>query len=209
MAISEERRERKNAYMKAYYQANKENTRAYYEANKDRASAYDKEYYQANKEKLTAYKKSYAQANREKIAADKKDYHEANREKIATASKEYRQTNKEKLAEYREANKEKITAYRKAYGRANPGKINAQTSKRRAAKIQRTPNWLTVDDYHAIRTLYETAAALTKSTGIEHHVDHIIPLRGKIVSGFHCPTNLQILTATENHNKYNKFTGEH
>ncbi len=152
-----------------------------------------KAYRRANIEKITAYR----EANKEQRAAYKKSYIQANKEKITAYNKEYYQTNKEK-----------IIAYTQAYAQANPGKINAISSKRRAARLQRTPNWLTPDDYHAIRTLYETAAALTKSTGINHHVDHIIPLQGKIVSGFHCPTNLQILTATENHNKNNKFTGD-
>ena len=192
MAISEARK----AYNASYYQANKEKTRAYYQANKERLAAY----YVANRENIVAYR----EANKEQIAASKKSYSAANREKIVA----YYQANKEQIAAYYRANKEQIAACHREYRQGNPGKINAHTSKRRAAKMQRTPSWLTREDYHAIRTLYETAAALTKATGIKHQVDHILPLRGKTVSGFHCPTNLQILTATENRSKYNKFTGD-
>jgi 5-methylcytosine-specific restriction endonuclease McrA len=153
-----------------------------------------KAYYQANKERLLAY----YQANKERLLARHKEYRGENREKISARKKYYCQNNQERSR-----------AYTQAYQQANPGKMSAKTSKRKAAKLQRTPNWLTKEDYHAIRTLYETAAALTKSTGIKHHVDHIIPLQGRTVSGFHCPTNLQILTQSENCSKNNKFTGEH
>jgi len=174
--------------------------------------AYMKVYRQANKERLTATSKAYRRANLEKISAYNIAYQRAHKEAAAVAARKYYELNKEKrlarIKIYYTSNRESVLARKKVYARANPGKACAITAKRKAAKIQRTPNWLTPDDYHAIRTLYETAAALTKSTGIKHHVDHVIPLQGRTVSGFHCPTNLQILTATENQIKNNKFTGD-
>ena len=197
MATSEEQRERNKEYDRAH------NIR-YYQANKERILAYK----HANREKIAEVQKAYSQANREKIGARKKAYYVANKERTNANCAAYRRTNKEKIVAHYQAYKERIIARKRGYAQANPGKVNAISAKRKAAKLQRTPNWLTVDDYHAIRTLYETAAALTKATGIKHQVDHILPLRGKTVSGFHCPTNLQILTATENRSKYNKFTGD-
>lgn len=49
-----------------------------------------------------------------------------------------------------------------------------------------------------IKHRYEDARRLTKETGIEYHVDHIIPLAE---GGPHLPWNLQVITKPENLSK--------
>lgn len=104
-----------------------------------------------------------------------------------------------------EAYREKVKPFNRAYKRDNRGKFNAYDAKRNAAKMKRTPEWLTESDNVAINDVYAQARLLTKETGIEHHVDHIVPLQGSLVSGLHVPWNLQVLTAKENMQKNNSF----
>ena len=71
----------------------------------------------------------------------------------------------------------------------------ANSTKYKCAKLHRTPVW---SDLEAIKEIY---AKCPKG----HHVDHIIPLQGKLVSGLHIASNLQYLTPTENISKGNSF----
>ena len=96
-------------------------------------------------------------------------------------------------------NSESIAAYMKQYYDRNRGKINARNRKREAAKLQRTPPWLTQQHTDTMKDFYIMASDL----GME--VDHIIPLQGKLVSGLHVPWNLQLLTGEDNRRKSNVF----
>lgn len=78
------------------------------------------------------------------------------------------------------------------------GLLRAKRARRRCAQLSRTPKWLTAQDKKAIKAIYDEAVAKTTATGTLYHVDHIIPLQGKLVSGLHVPSNLQIITAEEN-----------
>jgi hypothetical protein len=87
----------------------------------------------------------------------------------------------------------------------NSGKVRADTVKRRAAKINRTPKWVTSEEHWLIEQAYELAQLRTKVFGFSWHVDHIIPLQGKHVSGLHVPTNLQVIPWRDNVSKANKY----
>ena len=110
-----------------------------------------------------------------------------------------------KLAQqrYYRNNKEKIQKFSKLWREQNPDRVCASANHRHACKLRATPKWANLDK---ILEFYQDASKLTKSTGIEHQVDHIIPLRGKLVCGLHVENNLQVLTATDNMHKQARYT---
>lgn len=115
----------------------------------------------------------------------------------------YKQKNSSEYnSEYYRANREAILLKVKLRNKANPGASTARSRKYQAAKLQRTPPWA---DMSAIVDFYVEAKRLEELTGIQFHVDHIVPLQGELVSGLHVPANLQLLPAHENLSKSNSF----
>ncbi len=182
------------------------------------------EYREKNKEKIAVQKAIYAKKNVKKIAQNNANYYQKNKKEILSNVKEYRENNREQIAirkklvyerdrvkiaeyqsEYQKGHRKEANERQLVYQKNNPGKINANTAKRRAARRQATLKDLTSEQNRQIRDIYIEAARLTKKTGIKNDVDHIIPLQGENVSGLHVPWNLQILTEFENSQKNNSF----
>jgi hypothetical protein len=65
-----------------------------------------------------------------------------------------------------------------------------------------TPPWVRKQD---LLLFYLDSRNKTEETGVQHHVDHIIPLQHELVCGLNIPANLQVITAEENLRKSNKF----
>lgn len=77
----------------------------------------------------------------------------------------------------------------------------ADGAARRAGLQTATPSWA---DRAKIKNIYQECIALSKLSGIKYEVDHIVPLKGKNVSGLHVHWNLAIIKAVENRSKSNK-----
>lgn len=110
---------------------------------------------------------------------------------------------KQTSKKYYEANKEKQQILRKAWRAKNIDKARSQVSARRRRVRIATPKWAEISE---IEKVYLEAQRYTKTTGILHTVDHIIPLNGKLVSGLHVKENLQVLPYLENYSKSARFT---
>jgi len=171
------------------------------------------ELYQANKADVLAYMKVqgaiYRANNPDKRYANSKKWRSENREHANTLSKATYARNRAIItarARDKFAQNAALEAQRgRVYRQANKGKINRHTAARKAAYIQRTPVWLTQEDHWMIEQAYELAALRTTMFGFAWHVDHVLPLRGKKVSGLHTPYNLQVIPAVENLRKSNRM----
>lgn len=76
---------------------------------------------------------------------------------------------------------------------------------RQDAIIRATPKWLTEEHKQQILDFYRDREALNSMSDILFHVDHIVPLRGKNVSGLNVPWNLRIVSAAVNIKKGNRL----
>ncbi len=131
-------------------------------------------------------------------------HYDNNKQAYLSRAAKWREENREKhRASCRAAyhkRRERSRELHKVWQKENKGACNAKTRTYQADKLNRTPAWA---DLVAIKQIYIECARISRETGIKHHVDHIIPLRGKTVSGLHVPNNLQIITAEENIQKRN------
>jgi hypothetical protein len=75
----------------------------------------------------------------------------------------------------------------------------------RIQKEKATPPWVSRNELDAIDKMYEQAERNSFNNSTKYVVDHIIPLRSKIVCGLHCLANLQIISETENASKADKW----
>lgn len=143
-------------------------------------------------------------------AARKKIYYKTNRETILTKNKAYYKVyyyvNYDYIAArtktYNQSNREVVASQKRAYKQANQDKINASAAHRRATKLQATPLWA---DTKAVMDFYIAAQMFRLYTGDDYHVDHIVPLKSDLVCGLHCEANLQLLPASDNTSKGNRW----
>lgn len=159
-------------------------------------------------------------ANVERIAENKRRYREKNRERLVEKDRRYYTENAVKFKEYREANRDRRIAQKRAWDaenaerrrqyerlrwRLNPETARAEDRKRKEAIRRALPPWA---DAVAIAAFYEQAVRVSQCTGIPHHVDHVVPLRGRRVSGLHVPLNLRVVPAAVNIRKGNRYALE-
>lgn len=103
---------------------------------------------------------------------------------------------------YRKNNLDRYAGLARKWRADNPGKYKFLDNKKRAAKLNASPKWLTEEQWSEMDRIYVEAALIGK------HVDHVVPLQGKHVCGLHVPWNLELMDPNENMAKCNKHESD-
>lgn len=231
-----ERKAAKAAYDRAYRAKNAEKLKArmadyiasgakavadakYRASHKEELAAYKKVWHAENSERLSLVKKErYAAADPEVRREQKRAYHKANATAICAKVKRWVDQNydrkrvadaayyvlnseaiRSRVNQWRVENPERKAANDKAWAQNNPLKVKLNVARRHKRVRQATPKWASrqeLDDVYL------------EATHMQLCVDHIIPLKHKLVCGLHVAANLQLLTRSENAKKSNKFDPE-
>ena len=140
---------------------------------------------------------NWAKNNLVRAKEIKLKWNTSNKEHEAKRARMWRKNNPDVYKQMVKKWREKNAVTYKAY-------MNLQAVKRYTAELKRTPSWLNDGQLLEIEAIYNYCSSLRR-IGLNYHVDHIVPLRGKTVSGLHVPWNLQVMSAKNNLAKGNRI----
>src|SRR3990167_2297296 len=138
------------------------------------------------------------------------EWQKQNPEKARAAQNRWRLKNAERIAI---GNKRRVAKWQKAHPglaatrartwyRDNTSWAHANSKMQHLSRMNAVPKWA---NKFYIQKIYDLARLRTNVTGFKWHVDHIIPITSKLVCGLHVENNLQVIPASENLKKHNKF----
>lgn len=173
----------------------KEKKRRYTEENSAAGKVRSAEWRKQNPERAKAGIAAWIEKNKSRKSKADKDYRLRNQDQVKERKRAYYLSNKDD--HYRKTKEYCL----KHADRLRP--LNAERSMRRYInQSTSTPKWANRD---LIKAIYKQASALKDETGQNWEVDHIVPIKSKLVCGLHCANNLRVIPKVMNREKGNYF----
>jgi len=170
--------------------------RAWKAKNREKLAEQQRQWVASNKEKAEEASRKYKTENREALLGKRRKQYADNPGPHRDRVKEYAAKNPDAVKERQRVWYENNRAHIAEYVASNKDKYNCYAAARRVrCKLPISPA-----EQAEIEGMYLFCKIFPK-----FEVDHIIPLKGKMVSGLHVLSNLQILPKEENRRKANKF----
>lgn len=160
---------------------------------------FNREYHERNREKLCARARQRSSQRRALPGMAEKNRGDALRwyhDHPANAARA-----KKRVADWNAANSDRKKAADRAWRELHRARTNAHVKAYKARKINATPAWANL---FFLEEAYDLAVLRKAATGIDWHVDHIVPLNGKTVCGLHVEHNIQVIPKRLNLQKGNR-----
>lgn len=166
-----------------------------------------------NNAKIKARRDADREAYRAKAAAAARARYAQDSSKVRQNSANWRSRNpddaktasRESKARARASNPDTAKSKARTWNAANREKVRVWEARRRAMERHAVTEWDRELDSLVIAEAYDLRKLRTEATGYEWHVDHVVPLTNPHVCGLHNAHNLEVVPASYNCSKRNKF----
>lgn len=162
-----------------------------------------------NAASVAASKAAYRVKNSDAEAARRRLYYEKNREDLLLKRKQYYAENtaaeSERARLYRQKNRAQLLERERSYRQSNVSRRSALEAVRRSRSRRAVPLWFSELDALVWLEAADLVRLRSAATGFAWHADHMIPLACRKASGLHVWNNCQVIPASLNAKKKNKF----